>query len=139
MIMILEELLETVIAHAREGVPNEVCGWLAGEGNRVRRVYLVPNVAEDPRATFRMNPEIQLSTMREIKDLGLELTGTYHSHPRTTAFPSAKDRELAAYPRSLHLIVSLATDEPEVRCYRISEEGSAPIAMKILRLPCDWC
>ncbi|HZB84689.1 MAG TPA: Mov34/MPN/PAD-1 family protein [Rubrobacteraceae bacterium] len=76
--------------------------------------------------------------MREIRDLGLELTDTYHSHPRTKAFSSAKDREFAAYPRSLRLIVSLATDDPEVRCYRISEKGSASIAMKILRLPCDW-
>ena len=132
MIVIPEGLLETVVAHALREAPDEVCGWLAGEGDRVRRVYPVPNVAEDPRTRFVIDPEIQLSTMKEIRSLGLELTGIYHSHPRTAAFPSARDRELAANPSSLHLIVSLATHEPEVRCYRIDERGSAPIAVKIL-------
>ncbi|MDQ4127962.1 MAG: M67 family metallopeptidase [Actinomycetota bacterium] len=121
MIRIPKEFLEKIIAHARRETPNEVCGWLAGEGDEVRRVYPVPNVAGDPQVGFRMDPEIQLSTMREIRDLGLELTGTYHSHPRTPAIPSARDGGLAVYPEAVHLIVSLAAPEPEVRCYRIEE------------------
>lgn len=121
MIKIPRGLLEAIIAHARREAPNEVCGWLAGEGDEVRRVYPVPNVAGDPHVGFRMDPEIQLSTMREIRDLGLELTGTYHSHPRTPAIPSVRDGGLAAYPEAVHLILSLAAFEPEVRCYRIEE------------------
>ncbi len=121
MIEIPKELLEAIIAHARRGAPSEVCGWLAGEGDKVRRLYPVPNVAGDPQVGFRMDPEIQLSTIREIRDLGLELTGTYHSHPRTPAVPSARDGGLAAYPEAVHLIVSLAAPKPEVRCYRIEE------------------
>ncbi len=85
----------------------------------------MPNVAEDPHVGFRMDPEVQLSTMREIRELGLELTGTYHSHPRTPAVPSARDGRLAAYPEATHLIVSLAAPEPEVRCYRIEEPFAA--------------
>ena len=121
MIVIPKELLEKIIEHARMEAPREVCGWLAGEGNEVRGVYPVPNVAEDPEIGFRMDPELQLSTMREIRDLGLKLTGTYHSHPRTPPAPSVRDRGLAAYPEAVHLIVSLAAPEPEVRCYRIQE------------------
>lgn len=121
MIVIPEELLEAIIAHARREAPNEVCGWLAGDRNEVRRIYPVPNVADDPHVGFRMDPETQLSTMHEIRELGLELTGTYHSHPRTPAAPSARDGGLAAYPEAMHLIVSLAAPEPEVRCYRIEE------------------
>jgi len=121
VILIPKELLDEIIAHARREAPSEVCGWLAGEGNEVRRVYPVPNVAEDSEVRFRMDPEVQLSTMREIRDLGLKLTGTYHSHPRTSPVLSAWDRGLAAYPEAVHLIISLATREPEVRCYRIKE------------------
>ena len=121
MIVIPKELLEKIIEHAQRAAPREVCGWLAGEGNEVGGVYPVPNVAEDPEIGFRMDPEIQLSTMREIRDLGLKLTGTYHSHPRTLPAPSVRDRGLAAYPEAVHLIVSLAAPEPEVRCYRIQE------------------
>ncbi|MBA3472782.1 MAG: M67 family metallopeptidase [Rubrobacter sp.] len=125
MIVIPEELLEAVVAHARREAPNEVCGWLAGGRNEVKLVYPVPNIAGDPRVGFRMDPEVQLSTMREIRELGLELTGTYHSHPRTPAAPSARDGGLAAYPEAMHLIVSLAAPEPEVRCYRIEEPFAA--------------
>ena len=120
MIVIPRELLEKLIEHAQRAVPREVCGWLAGEGNEVGGVYPVPNVAEDTEVGFRMDPELQLSTMREIRDLGLELTGTYHSHPRTPPV-SARDIGLAAYPGAVHLIVSLAALEPEVRCYRIQD------------------
>jgi proteasome lid subunit RPN8/RPN11 len=111
MIEIPKELLDAIVAHARRETPNEVCGWLAGEGDEIRRVYPVPNVAGDPQVGCRMDPEIQLSTVREIRDLGLELTGIYHSYPRTPAVPSVRDGELA-YPEAVHFIVSLAAPSP---------------------------
>ncbi len=132
MIAIPRGLLDSIFAHARENAPNEVCGWLAGEGERVRRVYPVPNVAEEPRVSFRMDPEVQLSTMREISASGLELTGTYHSHPSTSALPSPRDRELAYYPESSHLIVSLKHPRPEARCYRITPKSCTAIELVIL-------
>lgn len=131
MILVPKELFEKIIEHAQREAPHEVCGWLAGEGNEVGRVYPVPNVAEDPEVRFRMDPEIQLSTMREIRDLRLELTGTYHSHPRTPPVPSVRDRGLAAYPEAVHLIVSLAAPEPEVRCYRIQEGMCTDVELAI--------
>ena len=123
MIVIPGALISRIVAQARQGKPDEVCGWLAGEGNRVREVFQVPNVAEDPRMAFEMDPEAQLSTMRKIRDLGLDLTGTYHSHPRTPALPSTLDRKLSAYPEAAHFIVSLFDRDPDVRCYRINGEG----------------
>jgi proteasome lid subunit RPN8/RPN11 len=85
----------------------------------------VPNVAGDPQVGFRMQLEIQLSTMREIRDLGLKLTGTYHSHPRTPAVPLARDGGHAAYPEAVHLIASLTATWPQLRCYRIQEPFAA--------------
>ncbi len=124
MLVVPVELLTEVVAHAREGAPEEVCGWLAGRGNHAVRVYPVPNASESPERDFRMEPEAQLRAMLEIRDAGLELTATYHSHPRTPAEPSAKDlEELAAYPDSFHVIVSLSGEEPEIRCYRVTEQG----------------
>src|SRR3712207_2746357 len=74
-----------------------------------------------------MEAEAQLSAMLEIRETGLDLTATYHSHPRTPAEASARDLALAAYPDSFHLIVSLANGRPEIRCYRITEqEGCRP-------------
>ena len=72
------------------------------------RVYRVPNTAEEPARNFTMEPEGQLASMRKIREAGLDLTATNHSHPRTSAEPSARDLALAAYPGSFHVIVSLA-------------------------------
>ncbi|MDP8952404.1 MAG: M67 family metallopeptidase [Actinomycetota bacterium] len=132
MLAVPDELIAEVIAHAREGQPEEVCGWLAGRGNRVERVYPVPNASEDPERDFRMEPEAQLSAMLEIREAGLDLTATYHSHPRTPAEPSAKDLALAAYPDSFHLIVSLANGRPEIRCYRVTEQEGCRLAVLLV-------
>ena len=118
MLVIPETLLDEIVALARDEAPGEVCGWLGGEGGRVLRVYPVPNVAEDPKSGFRMDPEAQLRAMREIREAGLDLTGTYHSHPRTPSEPSVRDLQLGLYPDCLHLIVSLAAGGPEFQAFR---------------------
>lgn len=131
MIEIPEGLLTGIVAHALGESPNEACGWLAGRDGRVERAYPVENVAEDRRRAFVMAPEAQLRAMREIRNSGLELTGTYHSHPRTPPRPSVRDRLLALYPDSAHLIISLAGAEPEIRCYLITEAGNSPIELAV--------
>lgn len=135
MIELPNRLLEAVISHARRAAPEEVCGWLAGNGSKVGRIYPVPNVARDPQAGFRMDPVRQLATMREIREMGLELTGTYHSHPRSPPTLSARDRALAAYPEVVHLVVSLATSEPRLRCYRLEKRTFVPVALVLYDLP----
>ena len=131
MIELPKGLLEAAISHAKDGAPEEVCGWLAGKGSRVQEIYPVPNAAEDPGSRFRMEPEAQLAAMRQIRERGLELTGTYHSHPKTPPRPSARDRNLALYPDAAHLIISLATPEPEVRCWRITQTWVDPLELAI--------
>ncbi len=132
MIKIPATLLAEVVADAHREAPREACGWLAGRDGRITRIFPVANAAQEPLTQFLMEPEAQLRAMRKVEAMGLDLVGTYHSHPRTPATPSARDGKLAAYPESLHLIVSLAKGEPEVRCYRITRTGSTPIAVKIL-------
>lgn len=133
MLVVPGNLISEIIVHAKEGAPEEVCGWLAGKGNRVVRAYPVPNAAENPDRNFRMEPEAQLSAMLEIREAGLNLTATYHSHPCTPAVPSARDLALAAYPGSFHVIVSLANGRPKIRCYRITEQGCRPAVLLVER------
>ena len=135
MIEIPEHLLEEVVSHSLRKSPYEACGWLAGRSGGVERTYPVANVARDRRSAFVMDPEAQIRAMRDIREAGFELTGTYHSHPRTPPYPSSKDRQLARYPNSKHLIISLAGPHPEVRCYEISENGEKLAALIVTRAP----
>ncbi|MDX6379436.1 MAG: hypothetical protein QOI57_460 [Rubrobacteraceae bacterium] len=133
MLVLPNELIGEIVAHAKEETPDEVCGWLAGKGNRAVRAYRVANAAEDPTRNFTMQPEEQLATMRKIREAGLDLTATYHSHPCTPAEPSTRDLALAAYPGSFHVIVSLAGGKSEVRCHRITGAGCRPAALLVER------
>ena len=58
--------------------------------------------------------------MRRIRESGQALLGVYHSHPRTAAYPSASDVEMAFYPEAFYFIISL---EPsvELRAFKIED------------------
>jgi proteasome lid subunit RPN8/RPN11 len=133
-----EALREELVAHAREGTPDEVCGILAGREGRVERVFRVANTADSVGAdagVFRdresgaatsgrkpvhyyMDPRDQLRVYNEIDELGLDVIGYYHSHTHTEAKPSPTDIRLATDLTPVYVLVSLV-DTPAVRAWRI--------------------
>jgi len=123
------EQAEEMIRHARREYPNEACGLLAGKAcpeqgrrdGRVERVYRMTNAEHSP-VTYRLDPEEQCRAFTEIEEEGRDLLAIYHSHSHSPAYPSATDLELAFYPDSLYLIISLADrDQPTIRAFRIVE------------------
>lgn len=79
-----------LVAHAAE-TASEVCGVIAGHGERATRVIRCRNVAEDPRASggLRRSAEtgyvIDPLQLRDIYDeidrTGERVLAYYHSHP----------------------------------------------------------
>lgn len=113
-------LAEDLIAHAIGDLPNECCGMIAGSGGEARRVYRATNSEGSP-FMYVMDPREQLRIMEEIDDSGDDLLAVYHSHTRSAAYPSRTDVELAFFPETLYLIVSIADrDAPEIRAFRIA-------------------
>ena len=53
---------------------------------------------------------------------GWELGGVFHSHTRTEAYPSPTDVRLASEDVP-YVIVSLASDPPSIRAFRILKEN----------------
>ncbi len=122
MLSIARDHLEAILAHAAEGAPDEVCGILAGRDGVVVRVYRGANVAASPRVRYELDPHQQLAILREIEESGQQMVGIYHSHPHSEAFPSRTDLDLAFYPESTYVIVSLAQpDRPVVRAFRLRD------------------
>lgn len=112
---------EKLIEHSKRESPDEACGILAGREGKVTKVYPMAN-ADKSAKTFFMDPKEQLRVMKEIRNLGLEMAGIYHSHPETEAYPSAHDVELAFYPGASYVIVSLKDkDNPKIKSFRIIE------------------
>src|SRR5438093_9335198 len=108
-----------MIEHAMAGLPNEACGLLAGRGGRVERFFPMRN-ADASRYTYRLDPKEQLRVFNHIEEQGLELTGIFHSHTHTEAYPSETDRRQAYYPEAHYVLVSLADDgAPVTRAFSI--------------------
>jgi proteasome lid subunit RPN8/RPN11 len=121
MIRISRKLLEEMIEHLRGERPNEGCGILAGRDGKVERIYRITNIEESPYS-YLADPREQLRAMKEMRELGLEMVGIYHSHVSTQPYPSQRDIELAFYPDVSYLIVSLQNpDAPQVRAFRIED------------------
>jgi proteasome lid subunit RPN8/RPN11 len=138
------QILDEMLAHARELDPFECCGLLAGKGGSVTRHYRIANtVARDVRAVtvfdeanvkqlgdlsattraevaYFMDPKEMLAAFKDMRERGLELAVIYHSHTHSPAYPSMTDVGLAYYPDAAYVIVSLEDKaKPDVRAYWI--------------------
>jgi proteasome lid subunit RPN8/RPN11 len=112
-------MVDELIAHAREDLPNECCGLIASRDGEAVLVYRATNAEASP-VRYGLDPREQFKLMTEIEERGWELGAIYHSHTKSPAYPSQTDVNLAFYPEALYLIVSLANaDAPDVRAFRI--------------------
>lgn len=125
MLYLSKEQAQELTEHSKSESPNEACGILAGlptgKDNNVNKVYKMAN-ADNSAATFLMDPKEQLTTLKEIRNLGLEMIGIYHSHTQTEAYPSEHDVKLAYYSEASYVIVSIVDkDTPSIRSFKIVE------------------
>ena len=110
--------IDELIAHARDEDPNECCGMIGGVDGEVRTVYKARNAEASP-LRYNLDPSDQFRIMTAMDDAGEDLTAIYHSHTKSPAYPSQTDINLAAYPGTLYVIVSLLEGEEPVRAFRI--------------------
>ena len=108
-----QAIADSIIAHAREGKPEEICGILRGRGSEAFELMRGQNMAEDKIDNYTVDPRTLLLQF-EFEDAGDEMMGIYHSHPISVAYPSATDAWNAHYPDSIYFICSLEfDDEPD--------------------------
>jgi [CysO sulfur-carrier protein]-S-L-cysteine hydrolase len=132
-------LLDELIAHAREEYDAECCGLVgyadaltdgSGPPSAVR-VHRATNVFAS-RKRFEIDGKELLRTINEFEDDGLELGAIYHSHTHTAPYPSQTDINFAAnWPGLEWVIVGLAGEEPDVRCYLIDGAEVREVALEV--------
>jgi [CysO sulfur-carrier protein]-S-L-cysteine hydrolase len=108
---------DELVAHAREEVPNECCGYVRLRDGSVEEVFRAVNERHSPYG-YELDHR-SLFAANDLDDEGHQV-GIYHSHPRSPAEPSQTDINLAQYPGWRYLIVSLE-GEPQVRVWRIAD------------------
>jgi proteasome lid subunit RPN8/RPN11 len=120
-VVVGRSLIDEIVAHARDELPNECCGIVAADDGNAVEVFRAVNAEASP-VRYGLDPRDQYRIMKEIDDNGWSLGAIYHSHTRSPAYPSQTDVNLAFYPEALYLIVSLADPAgPDLKAFRIVE------------------
>jgi len=119
---IAQSLIDEMVAHAREDLPNECCGMLGGSDGKATSVIRVKNSAASP-LRFEMDPQGQYDALKAIEDGGGGLLAIYHSHTKSAAYPSQTDVNQAVnWPDAIYVIVSLEDPEnPDVKAYWLKD------------------
>jgi [CysO sulfur-carrier protein]-S-L-cysteine hydrolase len=114
------QILDEMVAHARELAPYECCGLLAGKDGMVTHHYRIKNIVAQEGAeelsSFDEAKAIHLKQLspqeraeiafimdmydfslakKDIRTQGTELLVVYHSHPHSPARPSVTDVKIA--------------------------------------------
>jgi [CysO sulfur-carrier protein]-S-L-cysteine hydrolase len=143
VLVIRRDLVDEIVAHAREEHPHEACGLIAGaEGaERPERVIRMVNAAKADEGQERAHREVLLGEhgayrgearssltyytfdpaqyQRVQRELDAEdewAVVNYHSHTRSEAYPSVVDVELASGPLSdprIHYVIVSTRPEAE--------------------------
>lgn len=125
-ITIKKEDYASIIAHAKEHLPEEACGLIAGtveEGEKViKKVYFLTNV-DHSREHFTLDPKEHLAAIKDMRNLGYAPLGNWHSHPESPSRPSQEDKRLAFDSSASYLILSLMEENPVLNSFHI--EGDA--------------
>jgi proteasome lid subunit RPN8/RPN11 len=129
---ISQGLVDEMVAHAREDLPNECCGMVSGRDGEATEVIRVVNAAATP-LRYEMDPQGQFNALKTIEDGGNELLAIYHSHTKSAAYPSQTDvNQAVAWPEQIYVIVSLADDDaPDVKAYLLKDLRIADVALDV--------
>ena len=127
-----QALIDEMVAHAREDLPNECCGLIGGVGDEATVVHRVENAAASP-LRYEMDPKAQYDAYKAIEDGGQELLAIYHSHTKSAAYPSQTDvNQAVAWPDQVYVIVSLADAEaPDVKGYLLKDLRIADVELVV--------
>jgi proteasome lid subunit RPN8/RPN11 len=122
-------MIDEMIQHAIDDLPNECCGIITGNGGEAATFYRTRNSEASP-FRYSIEPRDILKVERDMDDAGLQVLVIYHSHVASEAYPSPTDVRLSQwqgtdpptdlYPGAYYVLVSLKDlDHPAVRAFQI--------------------
>ncbi|HEU4894761.1 MAG TPA: M67 family metallopeptidase [Acidimicrobiia bacterium] len=111
----------SIVEHCVEALPDEGCGLLAMEGDRVAAVYPTENEDRSP-SSYTIPPRMLYEAVVDAESRGWEVGGVFHSHPVGPAAMSGTDLARVTDPAWLYLVVSLAGPEPVLTGWSNGEE-----------------
>ncbi len=126
-------VFDQMVAQAQAAVPIESCGILAGQKNRIERLYEMTNIDNSP-THYTMDPAEQFAVVKKMRAAGLKMLAIYHSHPLTPARLSAEDQRLALTPDVAYLVLSLKdAEKPCVKVFVVDQGQTREVPLTIVK------
>nr|WP_275296715.1 M67 family metallopeptidase [Brevibacillus choshinensis] len=121
---------QEMVRHCMEERPAEACGLLSGRSGCAETIWRMENIEKSPVA-FAMDPRHIQKVFQRMALKGETLVGIYHSHPTAPPVPSLEDIAYAYYTDAAYLILSLASPQPILGCYRITGQKALPLPYEL--------
>ena len=121
---VTSQALSQMRAAAANAHPQEACGILLGEDDRITQASATRNVHPLPATHFEIDPQALIDAHRAARGGGPQIIGYFHSHPAGLAQPSATDRACAAGDGRVWAIIA----GEEVRFWRDDPQGFAALS-----------
>ena len=132
-LLLPQSIYDEMVAHARNQLPAECCGLLAGKPGEplampaalsVGRYYPLGNALASP-TEYESESRSLIAAFRDMRERQWELLAIFHSHPTSPPKPSSTDLERNYYGDTvMHLILSLSGPAPELRGWWLLETDS---------------
>ena len=122
-VYIPQQIYADMLAHVVEGYPNEACGALGVKDGRVVKHYPTANAAEHPDDFSIIGPTDLLHIYEDIDEYDGEMI-YYHSHPKSEAYPSKRDKEWAIRNKLFYIIFShrFYPESPYARVFWVNDD-----------------
>lgn len=128
---IKKAVYEEMVLYCQQALPYEACGLLSGIQFNGTNLWEIKN--ESLRINrFIMSKESIERTSKNANGIGEKITGIFHSHPSSSAYPSSHDIENNPYPNLAYLIVSFYKGKVEVGCFQIIKGMVIPLKLNIV-------
>lgn len=124
-------ILADMVNHCRRDAPLEACGILGGTPLRVSSIHPLRNT-DASETRYNADPQDILAALRWLRERGGQFLAIYHSHPRWAAIPSRTDLDANYYGDLPRIIVSLLTDPPDVRVWRLEPDSYAELPWQVI-------
>jgi proteasome lid subunit RPN8/RPN11 len=126
---IAQDLIQEMVDHVQQSLPEEACGLLAGQAGQVKKVIPITNQAHSP-VRFFMEPVELCQALTWIDEAAYALIGIYHSHPNGPSEPSQTDIKQFLYPGTATVILSFSSEGWNVYAFNITPDGYDTIKLE---------
>lgn len=128
---IKKSVYEEMILYCQHELPHEGCGLLSGTQFNGINLWKIKNESLNSNR-FTMSKESIERTSKNANKIGEKISGIFHSHPSSPAYPSSHDIGNNPYPNLAYLIVSFYKGKVEVGCFQIIEGMVIPLELIVV-------